>query len=251
MNTPSALKKDLHITKATWKDFLLLAHYHYIQTHPPPYDSIYKICDKVADRRKYPDPVAVILFSFPVPHIKARNRATDNFFTRPKGRHRQLVLINKYIRYISRVIVDPRYRRLHLATWLIKHTLKLQTKPIIETITPIDFTNRMFINCGFKLYLNPAPTRHRRFLDDLAECGISGDMLRHPTIVQKRIDSLPDEKQEHLYFRLKRFLMQYSSAQKEFWQPVSIAYALTKLSYPQAYLIFRAKNQGKTPRHRL
>lgn len=241
MKTPNTLKRDLHVEKATWKDFLALAQYHYVQRRPPPQDNMYKIVHKDPSNTSYPNPIAIIIYSFPIPHLKARNIATDNIFLKPKTRSEQVKQLNKNVRYISRVIVDPRYRRLNLATWLIKQTLKYQTVPIIETLTPIDFTNHMFVKCGFQLYHNPAPARYRRFLDDLKEAGITGDLLRHPQLVQQRIDSLPDEQQEHFYFRLKRFLMAYQNVAKDFWQPEAIPFALASLFYPEAYLILRRK----------
>lgn len=232
---------NLHIVPSTRIAYRTLAPYHYIKRQLPPVDHIYAIRDKLPSLKRYPDPLAIIVYSMPIIHLRARNIATHNFFTEPLTRSGELRRLNKNVRYISRLITDPRYHRQGLATWLLENTLAKQTVPIIETLTPIDFTNKIFQRAGFELYFNPAPPHYQEFIKQLRSYGISGEMLRHPRIVQKRIDRLDPETQEWIYYRLKRFLHGLKKYNANFWTSEAIAFALQQITYPHAYLIKREK----------
>lgn len=236
--TLKKLKQDLYIRHATKKDYYALAPYHYIKRTLGPTNQVYTLGPKPHMLKNYPDPIGVIVYARPVPHLKARNIATNHIFTKPKGRSAQMKLVNKKVLYISRIIIDPRFRRCGLATWLLNYTLSLQSIKYIETLTPLDFTNDLFQHAGFKLYPNPRPARYNTFISKLKEFGIFNETIRHPTIAQKRLATLEPEQRERFYIAMKRFLEAYPNLAPHLWEPETIAFALYQLSYPQAYLLW-------------
>lgn len=242
---------NLHIVPSTRVAYRTLAPYHYIKRQLPPVDSIYAVRDKLPSLKRYPDPLSIIVYSMPLIHLRARNIATKNFFTAPPTRREQLCRLNKNVRYISRLITDPRYHKQGLATWLLETTLAKQTIPIIETLTPIDFTNKIFQRAGFELYYNPAPPHYQKFIEQLRSHGISGDILRHPRTAQKRIDRLKPEDQEWFYHHLKRFLHGLKNIEPKFWAPEAIVFALRQLTYPHAYLIWHNPHFEKSRKNQL
>ncbi|MBA7712643.1 hypothetical protein ES703_121626 [subsurface metagenome] len=249
--TLKQLKNDLFIKHSTKKDYYALAPYHYIKRTLGPTNQVYTLGPKADYKKIYPDPIGVIVYAKPVPHLKARNLATKNIFTKPKGRSAQLKLVNKNVLYISRIIIDPRFRRCGLATWLLHDTLEMQTIKYIETLTPIDFTNNLFEHAGFRRYRNPRPERYSKFISQLQEFGIFQETIRHSTIVQKRLEALEPEQREEFYFAMKQFLIAYPNLAPHFWEPGTITFALYQLSYPQAYLLWTNKKPGKSKRHPL
>lgn len=233
------LEDALYIKHSNKKDYYNLAPYHYVKRSLGPTNQVYTLTPKNNQAKTHPDPIAVIVYARPMPHLKARNIATHGEFTKPNGRAAQLKLVNQKILYISRIIVDPRYRRCGLATWLLTDTLKMQTIHYVETLTPLDFTNNLFQKAGFKLYPSPAPRRYATFLAKLYEYGINEEIARHPLIAQKRLETLDPEQREDFYFRMKKFLEAYPNIEPHLWEPEALSFALYQLTYPQAYLLWR------------
>lgn len=117
--------KKLRIVPGDTSDYQVLAHYHYRDNQLGPFTKIFAL--KTADRRA----VGVIVYAMPAPALELRNVATDNMFT-GFDRNTQLALVNKNIRCISRVIIEPRFRGLGLASRLARETMPLLQMPIIE-----------------------------------------------------------------------------------------------------------------------
>jgi len=247
--TLTQLKADLYIKHSTKKDYYALAPYHYIKRTLGPTNQVYTLVPKSHRILTYPNPIGVIVYAKPIPHLKARNIATNNIFTQPKTRSDQLKLINRNVLYISRIIIDPRFRRCGLATWLLRATLKLQTIPYVETLTPIDFTNSLFQKAGFKQYPNPTPPRYEKFIAKLSSLGITSETIRHPTIAQKRLETLEPYQKEDFYYAMKQFLRAYPNLQPHFYEPETLSFTLYQLTYPQVYLLWTNENQKKNRRH--
>lgn len=228
----------LEIAIARRSDYDRLSHYHYCLDEIGPTTQIYKIRAKAPYTSSFPDPIGVAVYKAPIPDIRPRYGATKRFFKQPESRSDQLKLVNKNIEYLARIIIDPRFWKLGLASWLLKDTLERQTKPIIETLTPIDFTNKMFQKAGFKLYTTPAPTWYRRLVDCLYEAGLTQQSLTIPLIVNHRLRTLKPALREKTEKAITNFL--YHFRHRRNMQPgmERTRYLLSKIPYPEAYLIW-------------
>ncbi len=234
----SSIRNSLEIVPATVSDYLDLACYHYATHLIRPMTQIYKIRPQQKFRSNFPDPIAVIVFRSPIPDLLARHRATKGYFRRPGTVSARLKLVNAKIQYAARLIVDPRFRKLGLATWLQEESLSYQTVPIIETLTPIDWTNKIPLRAGFKMYQNPAPVWYRRFTAALYSIGLTTDSLSCPSAVQCRIETLYADQAKFIEHEFRQFLSRFRGHHD---MPPGIdrtKYALSKCPYPEAYFIW-------------
>lgn len=228
----------LHIIKGKLTDYKTLAQYHYRTEPIGPTTNIYKVCAKYPYQNTFPNPLAVIVYRMPLANLRARTTATGEYFHKGLTPSNRLKLVNQHIRYIARLIVDPRFHRCGIATWLLEETLKSQTVPIIETLTPLDFTNKIFQRAGFNLHETPAPAWYNRFKTALLSLGLTPDSLYQPEVVQHRLDNLNKFDTEFIERKIKSFLHHYRHHQQ---MPLDLSrtkYFLSKIPFPQAYLIW-------------
>lgn len=228
----------LEIVPATYADFKSLAHYHYQKYAPAVTDQIYKIRGNPESSDSFPDPTAVIVYTMPIVNLHGRTTATSGYFRKPRTDIGKLRLVNQKIRYISRVIVDPRFHKLGLGTWLLEDTLERQTVPIVETLTPIDFTNKLFQKLGFKLYHSPAPDWYRRFTDALQKVNIKLETLNCPPAVYFRIQNLTPRPKGFIEKEISLFVQHFRHRKGMQNSLDRTAYFCSKIPYPTAYLIW-------------
>lgn len=228
----------LEILPATLADYHKLAEYHYRTEPIKPVTQIYKICGKKPHRNAFPNPIAIIVYRQPIPELRPRTTATKGFFHQPAGKSDRLKLVNQKIQYIARLIVDPRFHKLGLATWLLKDTLERQTIPIVETLTPIDFTNKIFQKAGFKLYQTPAPPWYHRFTDALLSLGLTEESLSNPLAVQSRLDRLSPDQTKHIERQIHLFMHHYRHRDNMPRDINRTKFFISKIPYPHAYLIW-------------
>jgi hypothetical protein len=95
--------KRLHIVAGSINDYKDLAHYHYRDTRLGAFASIFALKHDSART------VGVTVYTMPSPALELRNIATGNMFA-GFDRGTQLALVNKSIRCISRVVIEPRYQ---------------------------------------------------------------------------------------------------------------------------------------------
>jgi len=235
---PELITDCLEIVPTIQSDYKILAHYHYQKEPPAPPEQIYKIRGTTASRSAFPDPIAIILYSMPIINLHGRTTATSHFFRQPHTDIGKLRLVNQKIRYISRIIVDPRFQKLGLGSWLLKDTLERQTVPIVETLTPIDFTNKIFQKFGFKLYHSPAPEWYRRFTCALTTVRIRLDNLHCPPAVHFQLQHLPARQKGYIEKEILLFVSHFHHRKGMKNSLNRTIYFCSKLPYPHAYLIW-------------
>ena len=191
--------KNLRIVPGNLDDYRALSCYHYrdtVQSKSAPIASIFKLQasipalrtastpteqgsnmdEKTAARTPRPIPAAVIVYTFPLPEVALRNLALADLLT-GLDRQTKLALINKNIRTISRVVVEPRFRGLGLAVKLVKQTMPRLNVPIIEAMAVMGAINPFFEKAGLKPYYAPLPLRCAKLIQAFAWVGIEQDDL--------------------------------------------------------------------------
>lgn len=229
----------LEIVHGTLADYRLLSYCHYRTIEIRPFTSIYKVKARYPYHKIFPDPLAVIVYRLPFSELRIRSKATNGFFNNPTHRSDRLKLINQNIRYLCRLIVAPQFRRQGIGTKLVSETLRLQTVPIIETLTPIDFTNALFKKCGFEIHYTSAPTWYFRFTNALSNIGLTDWNYILPSTLQNRLNLLPPEQSDWFENEIKQFLCHF---RRKKHMPPGIErtnFILSKIPYPQAYAIWR------------
>jgi hypothetical protein len=179
------LCKKVEIVPGSYADYKQLAQYHYRDTKPGQFTSIYSL--KFRPHASSLGPAGVIVYSAPSRGQELRNIATGNFFA-GLDRGSQLELLNKSIRRISRIIIEPRFRGLGLASQLVAETMPLQNVPIIEAVSVMGWIHPFFEKAGMTPFHAPAKERNVRLTEALSAVGI--ESLIDPVEVHKKIQQL-------------------------------------------------------------
>jgi hypothetical protein len=230
--------KKLRIVRGCFDDYRQLAHYHYRDSRPGPFTAIFTLKpDTGLIRQSSTRIVGVIVYSTPMPEVKFRNVATDNFFA-GFDKSTQLALINKHIRCISRLIIEPRFRGLGLASRLVRQTMPKMNIPIIEAMAVMGLVNPFLEKAGMKAYTAKIPVRNVQLIEALSMVGIEEKELIDPQEVLQKLDRLPTPKVEFIELQIRRFLQSYSRRRNMKPGLERTRYVLSKLTVRPIYYIW-------------
>lgn len=204
-----SLCRKLQIVPGGFDDYRQLAHYHYLDARPGPFEAIFAM--KPAPAAGFPpQTVGVIVYSLPSPRLQPRNVATHNFFV-GFDRSTQLALINRNIRCISRVIIEPRFQGLGLAVRLVQQTMPKMNVPIIEALAVMGLVNPFFEKAGMKAVTADMPAKCVRLIEAFSMVGIENQELIDAEKVQQKLARLPRHKQEFIEHQFGLFLKSHGS----------------------------------------
>jgi len=222
-----SLMKDLHIVRGSIEDYRRLSVYHYRDCRIGPYSDIYAIRHKTQDPRlKTQDTstgsgvpatnnqrpstctAGVIVYSMPPLGLELRNVALGGALAKMdlKSRFR---FINKNIRTISRVIIEPRFRSIGLAQRLVRETMEMADVPIIEALAVMGQINNFFERAGMTAYKGEQPIRCVQMIEAFDYAGVNKSELIDTEAVQKKIDRLHLQKQRFINEQMRKFLRCY------------------------------------------
>jgi len=173
----------------------------------------------------------------PMPGIELRGEATGGMF-RGFDRATRLSLINKNIRSIGRVIIEPRFRGLGLATRLVRETMGEMRFPIIESLAVMGRVNPFFENAGMRRYDGSEPVRCVQMREAFSVVGIQNEELIDAELVQKRIDSLSGSRREFIERQMADFLQCYGKRRFDKSGLKRTRFILTKLTDRPVYYIW-------------
>lgn len=177
-------------------DYLALARHHYRLGHPATFtrtlvihDAMPSPTDRFFQRDPQPRQIAVLVESLPALSCAARDLALGGRYAGLPVRGRAAML-NREVRCISRVIVDPRHRGRGLAGQLVRHALATATTPVTEALAAMGHASPFFARAGMQRIDRPPHERDERLLAALREAGLDPALLAMPTVMQQRIDEL-------------------------------------------------------------
>ena len=222
--------KRLRIVRGCRDDYEKLAHYHYRDSRLGPFAAIFAL-------RYGDETIGVIVYAMPSPRLELRGIATGNLFV-GFDKATQLALLNKNVRCISRVIIEPRFRSLGLATRLVHETMPRMSVPIVEAMAVMGLVNPFFEKAGMKAYKAKIPARCVQLVEALSMVGIEKDLLIDPQKVQRKLDRLPVAGAEFIELEIKRFLQCYSKRRNSQAGQERTRYVLSKLTARPVYYIW-------------
>lgn len=199
--------RKLQIVPGCLDDYKQLAHYHYRDSRLGPFERIFALRSEAVGATRT-QTIGVIVYSMPVSGLELRNVATDNFFV-GFDRSTQLALINKNIRCISRVIIEPRFRGLGLASRLVRQTMPKMNVPIIEAMAVMGLVNPFFEKAGMKALTAEMPARCVQLIEAFSMVGIEDPDLIDAEKVQRKLARLPDARAEFIERQINSFLQSY------------------------------------------
>ena len=189
-----SITKNLEIVIGNRADYEPLSHYHYRENHLGPYAAIYamKGSFRTAERLQT---VGVIVYSMPTAGSRMRTMALQDMF-RGLDKSARLKLVNRNIRTISRVIIEPRFRSLGLAAGLVKETMPLINVPFIEALAVMGRVNPFFEKAGMTRFDSPPSAACVRLIEAFAAVGIDELDLIDPGFVQQKLDKLLSDRSD-------------------------------------------------------
>ena len=234
-----SVTKKLQIVAGGLDDYKKLAHYHYRNSRLTAYAAVFAM-------RLHNETVGVIVYTMPSPGLELRNVATGGVFV-GFDRATQLALINKNIRCIGRVVIEPRLRGLGLASRLVRETMPLMNVPIIEAMAVMGLVNPFFERAGMAAYTAPTPARCVQLIEAFSIVGVEKNMLIDPQKVQRKIDRLKRNEAEFIELQIKRFLQSYGKRRNMPAGAERTRFALSKLTErPVYYIWFNQKSEDRT-----
>lgn len=163
------------ISTGTPRDYAALAPLHY-RAPAPRAASLYLVA---RDPAAGADPIGVLVVARAVLNGPWRECAWPGHFSRgtPSARARR---INRELRVIARVIVDPRYRGLGLAVALVRAYLREPLTMRTEALAAMGVASPFFARAGMRAVETPPSRRTRELLSALAELHIEPASLACP-----------------------------------------------------------------------
>jgi hypothetical protein len=180
--------KTLQIVHGTRADYESLSHYHYREHRLGPRAAIFAMKGKFRTATKL-ETVGVIVYAMPTAGAQMRNTATGGVFAGLDGTTR-LKLINKNIRTISRVIIEPRFRSLGLAARLVSETMPLMNVPFVEGLAVMGRVNPFLEKAGMTRFDAPPSAGCTRLIGAFGTIGVDEQDLIDPQSVQQKLDKL-------------------------------------------------------------
>ena len=240
--------ENLQIVPGCLDDYKLLARYHYRGSHPGPTAAIFALKAKTMISGVLgPKTVGVIVYSTAGPGLDLRNIATGNFLA-SLDRSTQLSLINTNIRRISRLIIEPRFRGIGLASRLVRETMPLVNVPIIEALAVMGWINPFLERVGMKAYKAKTAASSVQFIEALSLVGIEQAELIDPLRIQHKLDRLGDSESQFIEHQIRHFLKSHGRRRDMLPGIERTRYILTKLTARPVYYIwfnpkFRKENK--------
>lgn len=234
--------RHLEIVRGEVSDYKALGCYHYRDSKLGPFAAIFALrADENLAHRAGIKTVGVIVYRMPSAGVELRNIATGNFFA-GFDRRTTLELINKNIRCISRVIIEPRFRGLGLASQLVRETIPKMDVPIIEAMAVMGAVNPFFEKAGMKAYTAEIPARCVQLMEAFSLVGIEKEELVDAEVVQERVGRLKRDETEFIEGQIRKFLESYGRRRNMAAGMERTRYVLSKLTdRPVYYIWFNSK----------
>ncbi|MFH1370505.1 MAG: hypothetical protein ABII09_04385 [Planctomycetota bacterium] len=255
------ITQNLEIVPGTRADYETLSHYHYRESHVGsaigcadgetspaamrrggPYAAVFALKGKFRTATKI-ETVGVIVYAMPVSGCRMRSEATPIFSGLDKST--RLKLINKNIRTISRVIIEPRFRSLGLAARLVKETMPLMNTPFVEALAVMGRVNPFFEKAGMTRFDAPPSVGCVRLIEAFGATGIDEQDLIDLRLVQQKLDAMLDARSSMLDFiehEMTRFLQGYG--QRRLMKPgiERTRFIVSKLTDRPVYYLWKNQN---------
>jgi hypothetical protein len=230
--------RKLRIVPGKVSDYKELAPYHYRNGQMGPFVAIFALrAYSALAARLGRTAIGVIVYTMPTPGLELRNTATGNLFV-GLDRSTQLASLNKNIRRISRVIIEPRFRGLGLASRLVRQTMPQMNVPIIEAMAVMGLANPFFEKAGMKAFTAAMPARCVQLTEALSMVGIEERELIDIQTVQGKLDRLPKAQADFIELQIAQFLQSYGKRRNMSQGPERTRFVLSKLTARPVYYIW-------------
>lgn len=235
--TECSIRKYLEIRPAGREAYGSLARFHYRDTSLGPYTHLFAIFDEHCRRKLMAPVVGVIVYRPPVPNLAIRNIATGGFFS-GLPRAAGLSLLNEHVRCISRVIIDPRYRGLGLASRLVRETMPQTGAAMVEAAGVMGCFHPFFKRAGMLEFRQPPDVKAERMRTALETVDINRHLWIDTDNVHQRIDALDPQARRFIEKQMLDFLQKFARRRNMPHSLDRTDFLLSKLGDPGNYYLW-------------
>jgi hypothetical protein len=237
-----SITKHLEIVPGSLEDYKRLSHFHYRDSRPGGFTAIFAIRPvKSIAGGLGTKTVGVVTYRMPSPEVELRRVALGGIFV-GLDTSTQVGLVNKNVRCISRVIIEPRFRGLGLASRLVRETMPEMGVAVIEAMAVMGRVNPFLERAGMTAYAAKTPVRCVQLVEAFSLVGIEEEMFIDPPKVQEKLDSLGGREAEFIEFQIRDFLDSYGDGRNKPAGLERTRYVLSRLtSRPVYYIWFNPK----------
>jgi len=175
-----------------------------------------------------------------------RNRATRGRYLPGKNAAATYRRLNREVKTIARVVVDPQFRGVGLAVRLVAETVPLVGALYVESLAAMGKVNPFFEKAGMTRWPGRVSQHAERFIAALRSVGIGQELIPSPTRLKKAIAGLPENQRElvitQMYAALDAYQRTWTSRPiKRDWQKDLKRVSANMLNRPE-YFIWRNPN---------
>ncbi len=206
----------LEVVAGEAADYASLAAYHYRDERSTAIKAVFLLRPKRPLGSFGTQPAGVIVYGMPNPRVALRRVATNGLFA-GLDRQTELALINRNVRCIARVIIEPRFRGIGLATRLVRETLARMETPIIEALAVCGAVNPFLERAGMTAFAPRSDAYHAELIEALSAVGIEAGANDYSPLpidandLQQRIEALDGARAAFLERSIQRFLKSHGS----------------------------------------
>jgi GNAT superfamily N-acetyltransferase len=250
----------LNIERGTFEDYKRLSRFHYKGSRPGAITGVFRIVHRAPtvvgrylNRHDETQVVGVLVRSLPQLSCQLRNIATQNRYCGLPLRD-AAVLLNREVRTISRVVIDPQWRGMGLAVRLVRQALehprdKADHQPrYTEALAAMGRVSPFFEHAGMTRYDRPPRPEHSRLIDALAHVGIEPVMLASAKLARERLATGEPGFEPFLLQELRRWCRAAHRTSKARLEQMSIDELLTaardQLLAQPVYFLFQHERSG-------
>lgn len=173
------------IERAEVADLQALLPHHYRAGMPATIAGLWRAVESREDGSGEPRLAGVLCLSMPTLNARWRDLAWPGRYS-VGGKSSRARRLNREVRCISRVIVEPRYRGLGLARHLVQSYLNDPLTPSTESVSALGPGAMFHERAGMTSYPLAPSSRDARLLDALAHGGIDAPLLCAPRLALAR-----------------------------------------------------------------
>lgn len=190
----------IQIETGSIEDWRMLAALHYRAGWPATLVGVLRACVEVEGRREL---AGVLVVSMPTLNGAWRKTAWPELFGGRKGRTETAQEINRNIRTISRVVVEPRFRGMSVGRRLVERYLADPLTACTETIAAMAGVTPMFERAGMRRVCVPRGEADERLARVLRAAGVRAERLVDEELLAVELRRVP---------RLERALRVWAAA---------------------------------------
>jgi GNAT superfamily N-acetyltransferase len=204
---------ELSLEDGTLNDYRALASFHYRGAKPGAVTSVLRlvhqkptIIGRYLSRKDETQTAGVLVRTLPHMACALRDVATGGRYI-GLTRTERAMLLNREIRTISRVVIDPKWRGLGLAVRLVRRALERPEPQMryTEALAAMGRVHPFFERAGMVRYDRPPLPLHARLLDALQRLDIEPILLASPVMVLDRLERCDDREQIWFEHELARW----------------------------------------------